>query len=74
MLGDLNADGMVGSFSVAGGGTVNETQVTAAYLLWSAGPDEVFGTVTVDSAGNALQPGACTTYTGSVDDSTNFRQ
>lgn len=56
-LGDLNANGMIDN---------GETAVNLPFLLWGAGPDEVFG---VDAAkGTAIAAG----YVPSNDDATNF--
>ena len=60
LLGDLNHDGQIGS---------GETEVTTApYILWSAGPDGIFGPAR--TANSDLTPDQ---LKSNYDDVTNFR-
>lgn len=67
MLGDnVNANGMIDGSEQA--------VTTQAYLLWGAGPDEVFG-VDLTNGGSTSTPSIATlaTQVPSVDDATNYR-
>lgn len=64
MLGDLNANGMIDK-TTAGAQEVPTT--TEPYLIWSAGPNEIFG-VDVSSGNLPLEA----SYVPSCDDATSF--
>ena len=69
MLGDTNANGHIDGSE--------QPATTMAYLLWSAGPDEVFGpslsqgSMTVQQG---LASGTWASQVPSCDDATNYKQ
>jgi prepilin-type N-terminal cleavage/methylation domain-containing protein len=74
MLGDKDHDGWINAFSAADGLPENP-KATAPYLIWSAGPDELFCFDPSDSggvAGSIGTLGVAYTKSANSDDATNF--
>lgn len=77
MLGDFDADGRINSVTMPDTSTRMETAVSVPYLLWSAGPDTIFGPAGFDIPDSAFTPAQIQDAINAVekcDDVTNFRQ
>jgi hypothetical protein len=68
MLGDRDGDGWINAVSTADKLPENPN-TTAPYLIWSAGPDELFGFDLTPSTGSSAIP---YTNVGTSDDATSF--